>query len=55
MIQNEIDMVICPNMCFNGKIKYYSNRALFDLITCQYCKGEGLVKKVDVLKIEKSL
>lgn len=41
------EKVQCPNKCLNGKVKYYSdpNIALFDLVNCKYCNGDGEVSK----------
>lgn len=49
--------VQCPNICISGKVKHYPNpeKALFDLVTCPYCKGEGEVTKEKAIEIEKKL
>lgn len=52
-IDNENELVRCPNMCFNGLDKiHHQTIALYDFCTCKYCKGKGVVKKEDYAKID---
>jgi hypothetical protein len=38
------EKVKCPNCCFNGKVlNHDSERALHDLVNCEFCKGSGSV------------
>lgn len=50
-------MVKCPNNCYNGKVKHYSDKikALFELVTCPYCRGKGEVPKEQYDRINKSI
>jgi hypothetical protein len=49
-------LVRCPNLCFDGKIKtYYDSSALFNLNNCPYCKGKGKVNIIEANKINKLL
>jgi len=47
----------CPNMCLGGQVKYYPNpeKALFDMRSCQFCKGKGEVTAEEAKKIEAML
>lgn len=48
-----LDVVICPNLCFNGMVKIYEyERALYDLVKCPYCKGKGKVSKNEATRID---
>ena len=44
---NNDDIIKCPNNCFDGKVKYYSDdsKALYDLVKCHVCKGKGELTK----------
>lgn len=54
---NVNELVRCPNLCFNGNVKHYSNdnRALYDMCMCQYCKGRGMVTIEELELIKKEL
>lgn len=51
-----MDLVRCPNMCFNGVVKQMDNtRALFSLVTCTCCRGRGVVPEKDYKRLESKL
>lgn len=48
-----LDVVICPNLCFNGMVKVFEyERALYDLVKCPYCKGKGKVTEQEAKRID---
>ena len=54
VISNKIK---CPNFCFNGKIKHYSDvdKALYDMIECDVCKGTGEIPIHEYDKINSTI
>ena len=48
------ELVECPNMCISGKVKHHQSatQALYDLVNCPYCKGEGEVTKEEAKRID---
>ena len=56
-IINGIRYIACPNMCHSGLVKNYpdSDRALYSMIKCPYCKGKGNIKESDKTRIESSI
>ena len=46
--------VICPNMCNNGLVKHFpdSEKALYVMVKCQFCKGRGYIHKSQKSTIE---
>ncbi len=43
-----MEKVKCPNMCHNGLVKCTdSTRALFSMVTCNCCRGKGVVNEND--------
>lgn len=51
------NLVRCPNMCLDGSVKHYPDpsKALWELVKCPFCKGEGDVTKEEAEKIEEKL
>lgn len=47
----------CPNICFNGKVPFYTDpdKALYSLSECPYCKGKGKVSETDYEQIDKKI
>lgn len=45
----------CPNLCFNGNDKFYSdnNKALFTLVDCKFCNGKCIIDENKLKKIDK--
>lgn len=51
-----MENVKCPNMCHNGLVKSLdSTRALFTLVTCSCCRGNGVVKEKDYQQLNSKL
>lgn len=50
----EIKYIDCPNMCLCGMVKHYpdKDKALYAMVECQFCKGEGKIKESDKDRIE---
>lgn len=53
----EVTLVRCPNLCSEGRVKYYPDpdRALYDLVPCTDCKGMGMVTPEQAVRILKSI
>lgn len=53
----ESNLVRCPNLCLDGQVKHYPNPniALYDMVNCNVCKGEGRMTREEADKIEKTL
>lgn len=49
--------VICPNMCQNGYTRHFpdSEKALYVMVKCQFCKGRGYIHKSQKSRIEAML
>ena len=49
--------VQCPNMCDDGKVRHYPDKtiALYNMITCPYCKGKGEVTEQQARRINSML
>jgi hypothetical protein len=52
-INKEIVYIACPNNCHSGMVKHFPDKdnALYVMIKCQFCKGEGKIKESDKDKI----